>query len=119
MELILILLVILAQSGKNGKTLFDPEKLTPLLSLLGGENGALANLPFLKNLNFGNLLPENMNVSDIMNAVSAFSALSSQTGDASIPEETVPANGMPPLQPISKIADADITYALNQYFSEP
>ena len=60
-----------------------------------------------------------MNVSDIMNAVSAFSALSSQTGDASIPEETVPANGMPPLQPISKIADADITYALNQYFSEP
>ena len=68
MELILIIILFLTQmNGKNGKPALELSKLTPLLSMLGDKN--LSELPALKNLDLKSILPENMNISDILNAV--------------------------------------------------
>lgn len=114
MELILIIILFLTQmNGKNGKPALELSKLTPLLSMLGDKN--LSELPALKNLDLKSILPENMNISDILSAVNTFSSFA--TPQAAEPKAE-PTQSMPPLRPISKIADANITYALNQYFSE-
>ncbi len=115
MELILIIILFLTQmNGKNGKPALELSKLTPLLSMLGDKN--LSELPALKNLDLKSILPENMNISDILSAVKAFSSFAAPQAAAEPKAE--PTQSMPPLRPISKIADANITYALNQYFSE-
>ena len=115
MDLILIIILFLTQmNGKNGKPALELSKLTPLLSMLGDKN--LSELPALKNLDLKSILPENMNISDILNAVKTFSSFAAPQAAAAPKAE--PTQSMPPLRPISKIADANITYALNQYFSE-
>lgn len=115
MEIILLLILLITQmNGKNGKPALDFSKLTPLMSLLGDK--PISEIPALKNLNLSSILPENMNISEIMNAVSAFSSFAAPKQE----QETAASaqSSMSPLRPISKIADANITYALNQYFSE-
>lgn len=118
MELIIILLILMTQiNGKNGTPALDVSKLTPLISAFGKK--PLSDIPILKDLNLGSILPENTNLSDLMSAVSAFSSFAAPAGQEQVqPEKAAPANNMPPLRPISKIADSNITHALNQYFSE-
>ncbi len=118
MELILILLILNMQN-KNGTFSLDLKKLAPVLNaFIRGDNDFI-NSPILKNLNSllnGNfdlnslLSLNNGNLSDIINTVSAFSK------NAAIPEKTQ--CDSPPLQPISKIANENITNALNAYFSK-
>lgn len=126
MELILILLLLMSQNkDKNGKPALDLQKLAPVLTALGSGENTFLDLSMLKNLDLGSLLngnfdlsslfSNNSNLSNIINAVSAFSSFAQSATPA---HENVQNNTMPPLQPISKIANANITYALNSYFSE-
>lgn len=124
MELILILLILNMQN-KNGTSSLDLKKLTSVLNAFAHGDNDFINLPILKNLDVNSLLNGNFdlnsifplkngNLSDIIDTISAFSTFSK---NVAVPEKSQ-SDFMPPLKSISKIANENITNALNSYFSE-
>lgn len=112
MQFLLLLLLIFSQNN-NENFHFDLNKLLPIISQITGKDLSLFSNLNLQNLNLQNLLNNPAERTQILSLFSNFFP----------PTETEKEKGetfdkIPPLQPISNIADKSVCNALSNYFSK-